>query len=205
MNSVNVRWEDEMVRFDCPHCGVDGEVDAPMLRAIWATDGTGVVTCPPPDGCSKEYTLVTLEEMELHKASAPIIHAQHELAPVELPATSPEISLPKPEAERVVEPIVKAVTAVKRHVNPTTHPVPARMKLALRTFRHIDYKQSGQDLFDQSVSDFLEQLGTENIVSINPINYMDRDDKLVDYGVMVVHRKPIDSAPAPTEKQEWRD
>ncbi len=79
------------------------------------------------------------------------------------------------------------------------------MRMAIRTFRHVDYRSSGKDLFDQTVTDFLEEVGTENIVSITPISYMDRDDKLVDYGVLVVHRRAAAVPGAAPAKTEWRD
>ena len=208
MNSVNVRWEDELIRFDCPHCGVDGEVDEATLRAVWAIDGEGIVTCPEPNGCQMKYILPTLEELDAHKASIQSANINLETAPVVESEKSPVISMPITDSTAVASPTVKIEPLIKRQVSPVSqvqHTVHSRMKMAIRTFRHMDYKQNGQDLFDQSVSDFLEQQSSANIVSVSPISYMDRDDKLVDYGVMVVFRKPIATSDTPTEKQEWRD
>ncbi len=208
MKSVNVRWEDELVRFDCPHCGVDGEVDEETLRAIWAADGAGMMTCPEPDGCQKQYILPTLEELDAHKAWGLSSHVDSGTVPAAEPENPSMASQPIPEPAVVATPILKAGPIHTRPAHPTA-PIHqtghARMKMAIRTFRHMDYKQSGQDIFDQSVSDFLEQQGTANIVSVSPISYMDRDDKLVDYGVMVVFRKPIVAVAAAADKPVWID
>lgn len=202
MKSVNVRWEDDLIRFDCPHCGVDGEVDEATLRAVWAMDGKGVVTCPVPNGCQAEYILPTLEELEAHMVSVQNSSSDHPIAP--------ELEPPSSEPAVAAAPVVKSEIIIKRHANPVSHPPRPQTghghtKMAIRTFRHMDYKQSGQDIFDQSVSEFLEHQGSANIVSVSPITYMDRDDKLVDYGVLVVYHKSAEPVAAPAEKQEWRD
>ncbi len=210
-NVINVKWEDDVVRFDCPFCGVDAEVDEGTLREVWAENEKGTIACPGPDGCLLEYILPTLEELEVLKSAAPKTPDKPAPTPLVLPAQTPAVAKPAP-ATALAGPTVQ-MGATRKQTVTIGRPNGARMKVAIRTFRHMDYKQAGQDHFDQSVSDFLEQIGTENIVSISPINYMDRDDKLVDYGVLVVHRKPIAAAAAPEPatasapagKTEWRD
>jgi len=64
--------------------------------------------------------------------------------------------------------------------------------IRVKTIRHSDCKEVGKDKFDESVSDFLNNIGDQNIVSINPINYSYLDivsqKILTDFGVMVIYR-----------------
>jgi hypothetical protein len=50
----------------------------------------------------------------------------------------------------------------------------------------------GKDHFDERVSEFLEQVGQANIVSINTVNYsaidMATHHQVSDYGVLVVFK-----------------
>ena len=78
--------------------------------------------------------------------------------------------------------------------------------MAIRTFRHSDWQGGGEDNFDEEVSRFLKKIGSDNVVSVNPISYTDGDAKLIDYGVMVVFKHGADSS-AETKKSKavWRD
>lgn len=64
--------------------------------------------------------------------------------------------------------------------------------IRVKSIRHSDCKEVGKDRFDESVSDFLNSIGDQNIVSINPINYSYLDivsqKILTDFGVMVIYR-----------------
>ncbi len=221
MKCVNARWEDEVFRFDCPHCGVDAEVDEATLREFWERDARGFLVCPGPEGCGLEYILPTVAEAEIMKSPSPA--AQTEPAPVPLKETAAAAPAPQVDPVFVFPKPAAAQTRTPNPVQQRTQPVPQQaaqrvaapvarsngarpnMRMAIRTFRHVDYRSSGKDLFDQTVTDFLEEVGTENIVSITPISYMDRDDKLVDYGVLVVHRRAAAVPGAAPAKTEWRD
>ena len=52
--------------------------------------------------------------------------------------------------------------------------------------------QVGKDLFDDHVTQFLQKIGEQNIVSINPITYTHLDmatrQWITDYGVLVAYR-----------------
>ena len=71
LKCANVRVEEEMVLFDCPHCGLDAEVDEPTLAGLWEQSPEGKFQCPEPEGCDKEYVLPTLDEVASRKAAAP--------------------------------------------------------------------------------------------------------------------------------------
>ena len=64
--------------------------------------------------------------------------------------------------------------------------------MRVKTIRHSDCKEVGKDKFDEIVSDFLNKIGDQAIVSITPINYSYLDigtqKLLTDFGVMVIYR-----------------
>ena len=64
------------------------------------------------------------------------------------------------------------------------------MCIAIRTFRHGDWQGGGECDFDSEVSKFLKKTGTDNVVSVTPVSYTDKDEKLIDYGVLVVYERP---------------
>jgi hypothetical protein len=65
-------------------------------------------------------------------------------------------------------------------------------KMRIRTFKRSDCQEVGKDHFDERVSEFLEQVGQANIVSINTVNYsaidMATHHQVSDYGVLVVFK-----------------
>ena len=64
--------------------------------------------------------------------------------------------------------------------------------MRVKTLRHSDCKDGGKDRFDEVVSEFLNKIGEENIVSITPINYsyveMGTQKLITDFGVAIVYR-----------------
>ena len=90
MKCSNPRVDDDAILFDCPFCGMDAEVDELTLMALWAQDGEGNISCPPPEGCGKEYTAPTLQEVAALKANA-------ELAGDATPAAEPSSEEPPPQ------------------------------------------------------------------------------------------------------------
>jgi hypothetical protein len=71
MKCANVRTEEGMVLFDCPHCGLDAEVDEATLAGLWEQSPDGHFPCPVPQGCGKTYVLPTLEEVATRKTVVP--------------------------------------------------------------------------------------------------------------------------------------
>ncbi len=68
---ANVRIEEDVVLFDCPHCGLDVEVDEPILAGLWEQSPEGKFQCPETEGCGKTYVLPTIEEVALRKTVVP--------------------------------------------------------------------------------------------------------------------------------------
>ncbi|MBL68972.1 MAG: hypothetical protein CMO74_11080 [Verrucomicrobiales bacterium] len=186
MKCTNIRIEDEVIRFDCPHCGVDAEIDEPTLKAFWEQKPDGHFPCPEPEGCGHDLVLPTLEEIELRKTVVPPpVGAYHpDPEQVNTPPKAKPIQEKTP-AELAAEMLNADQEPEKEHTNGHA----AATALAIRTFRHSDWQGGGQDNFDREVSKFLAETGEANIISVNPISYTDGDAKLNDYGVMVVFKR----------------
>lgn len=65
-------------------------------------------------------------------------------------------------------------------------------QIRVKTLRHSDHIEVGKDLFDEHVSQILQKIGEQNIISITPITYTHMDlatrQWITDYGVLVVYR-----------------
>jgi hypothetical protein len=65
-------------------------------------------------------------------------------------------------------------------------------KLRIRTFKRTDCQEVGRDRFDEKVSEFLDQVGQVNIVSVNTVSYsaidMSTHNQVFDYGVLIVFK-----------------
>jgi len=68
-----------------------------------------------------------------------------------------------------------------------------RGKIRLVTLRRTQFFEMGKDLFDEKVSEFLENIGEENIISVQPVTYQHIDmatrETVLDYGVVIVYRE----------------
>ncbi len=257
MKCSNVRIEEDMVLFDCPHCGLDVEVDEPTLAGLWEQSQEGKFQCPEPEGCGKKYVLPSLDEVDLRKTvlPPPMVgnHPDPELVNIppkpekieEKPAGPPAGEVPvaqdKPAdnlaeketeefpvaedklANKAVEetPIILSGASPQQTKPAVSPPKPAPIPvkptsatngqgvlMAIRTYRHSDWQGGGEDTFDEEVSRFLERVGSDNVVSVTPVSYTDRDAKLIDYGVMVVYKhQPEGQEEVEPKKPEvvWRD
>ena len=185
MKCVNVRLEDDLVWFDCPHCGVDAKVDEEILAGVWDQSSDGRVPCPPPEGCGKEYVLPSLAEVAvLNVTSATTDENTGEAQKADEPAKEEETTAGAAPATRE-EPIIKAEAKTADPEEPTpiirqtvsarperksnVRPAAARdteAPMAIRTFRHSDWQGGGSDSFDDVVSEFQEETGTANVVVV---------------------------------------
>jgi hypothetical protein len=68
-----------------------------------------------------------------------------------------------------------------------------RGKVRLVTLKRTQFYEMGKDLFDQRVTEILEKIGEENLISVQPITYQHIDmatrETVQDYGVIVVYRE----------------
>ncbi len=154
--------------FNCPHCGLGLEVDQ---------DAAGQqFDCPT---CQKSVTVPTA-------AAVPIKTA--------LAGTAGPTPSPRDEKRMAVPASQKPIESLIQKPNKSLELAAKESKPGMRvkTLRHSDCKEVGKNKFDESVSDFLNNIGDQNIVSINPINYSYLDivsqKILTDFGVMVIYR-----------------
>ncbi|MEO6036458.1 MAG: hypothetical protein ABIQ35_14495 [Verrucomicrobiota bacterium] len=65
-------------------------------------------------------------------------------------------------------------------------------KVRVRTIKRTECLEVGHDRFDEVVSEFLSKIGSENLVSVTPINYSHFDlntrANMTDYGVFIVYK-----------------
>ncbi|KAB2667662.1 MAG: hypothetical protein DVB31_07820 [Verrucomicrobia bacterium] len=159
--------------FKCPHCQTELEVDS-------AATGESI-TCP---ACNRTLTI---------PAGAPAPAPSPSPAPATPAATAPapqrvdkKFSVPvtdKPVELLIQKPLPSLEAQAQRE---------GRRLIRVKTIRHIDCKEVGHDNFDAFVTEFLNKIGDENLVSLTPINYsyveMGTQKLLNDFGVMLVYR-----------------
>ncbi|MFM8880512.1 MAG: hypothetical protein ACKOKG_15480 [Verrucomicrobiota bacterium] len=159
--------------FNCPHCGLEIEVDE---------DAAGQqFDCPT---CQKGLAVpeATLAPESTAPASGPVPPA-----PSAEPPTRDEKRMAVPVSSRAVESLIqkpnKSLDVAAKESKPG---------MRVKTIRHSDCREVGKDKFDEVVSEFLNKIGDQAIVSITPINYSYLDiatqKLLTDFGVMVVYR-----------------
>ena len=92
-------------------------------------------------------------------------------------------------SNKPVEPLIqKALPSLKAQAASD-----GKKRLCVKTLRHSDCKEVGKDRFDETVTDFLNGIGEENIISITPINYsyveMGTQKLITDFGMAIVYRQ----------------
>jgi hypothetical protein len=82
---------------------------------------------------------------------------------------------------------------IQKPAKPLDAAAKAAIKVRCKTFRHHDHVKDGKDSFDEAVSRFLAQVGEENVVSVESIQYtwLDTEAKVPmnDYGAMVLYKE----------------
>jgi DNA-directed RNA polymerase subunit RPC12/RpoP len=131
---------------------------------------------------------------------------------IECPACNEQLVIPQPNQDNTKAPAPDSTPSrveKKFSVPVTDRPVEALIKkplppleaaatreggraMAIKTIRHSDCKEVGHDKFDLTVTEFLNSIGEESIVSITPVNYsyveMGSQKLITDFGVMILFR-----------------
>jgi len=167
--------------FNCPHCEQEMAVDS---------SGAGSeIQCP---ACGQKIMIPAAATPPPHEASpaspAPAGHTDtsHQHTISSSAAAKVEMHLKVPVRDKPGEVLIakpKQVEAVNKGAN---------KKIRMRTIRHATCIESGHDKFDERVTEFLNQIGEADIVSIHIIAYTHFDvsiQKMMDdYGVLIVYR-----------------
>lgn len=159
--------------FKCPSCQTDLEVDS--LHA------GQTIACP---ACEKPITIPEPTAANV-KPNAP--------APPPPPPTAAgsvqrlDKKLAVNVTDRPSEPLIQ-----KANKPLDVAAKEGRPGLRLKTIRHSDCKEVGHDHFDATVTEFLNKIGDEALVSITPINYsfleLGTQKLLTDFGVIIIYR-----------------
>ncbi len=144
---------------------------------------------------------------------AMIVDASGAGSEVNCPSCGMAVKVPEPDVTNIVphNPIASSAAArEERHYSvpvregPTEvlikKPNPALgatvsegpLQMRIRSIRRTDCMEVGHDRFDDKVSEFLAQVGEQNIISINSLAYTHLDmatrQLMTDYGVMIVYK-----------------
>jgi len=154
--------------FKCPHCQTELEVEA---------DAAGeTIACP---ACNKEIRIPASSGGTPPPPPPPLPAA---------PATKEEKKFAVPVSNKPVEPLIqKALPSLEVQAKHD-----GKKLIRLKTIRHSDCKEVGHDNFDAVVTEFLNKIGEENIVTITPINYsyveMGTQKLITDFGLAIIYR-----------------
>jgi DNA-directed RNA polymerase subunit RPC12/RpoP len=156
--------------FKCPHCQTELEVES---------DAAGeTIACP---ACNKEIRI---------PAGSGGTPPPPPPTPSRLPTpgTKEEKKFAVPVSNKPVEPLIqKALPSLEAQSK-----IDGKKLIRLKTIRHSDCKEVGHDNFDAFVTEFLNKIGEENIVSITPINYsyveMGTQKLITDFGLAIIYR-----------------
>ncbi len=159
------------VVFKCPHCDQQLEVDA---------GGAGSrLQCP---SCGNTITVPSQDSESASPAPPP---APARPAAPALPPEPKHFSVPV--HEKTSDPLIQKPNRPLDVIAKD-----GDKKMRIRTFRRSDCQEVGKDHFDERVSEFLEQVGQVNIVSIDTVSYsvidMATHHQVDDYGVLVVFK-----------------
>jgi DNA-directed RNA polymerase subunit RPC12/RpoP len=166
--------------FNCPHCEQEMAVDS---------SGAGSeIQCP---SCGQKITIPAEAPPpppapSAPHAPAPAGHAGPSHTIASSAAAKVEMHLKVPVRDKPGEVLIakpKQVDVVSKG---------ADKKVRIRTIRHATCIESGHDRFDERVTEFLNQVGEANLISVHIIGYTHFDvsiQKMMDdYGLVIVYR-----------------
>jgi len=185
--------------FSCPKCQLQITADECVVGAEIDCPECGQKFRVPPPAMPKPRPLPVVVNRAApaapatHPAPAPVA-----AAPPASRTAEPAPEAPKPQAKPAApehKPLVvphhtgPAVSLVKK----TTHTEhkDELPKIRVKTIKRGACVEVGHDLFDEKVTNFLNKVGQENIISLSPIGYGAMDSTghmLPDYGIMIVYR-----------------
>jgi DNA-directed RNA polymerase subunit RPC12/RpoP len=165
--------------FDCPNCEQELAVDS---------SGAGSeIECPSchetitiPAASTKTAAAEPPEEEPHAPRLAPSVMSTSAAAKVEMHLKVPVSSKP---GESLIKKSAVPLAAIARG---------AGKKIRTRTIKHGSCIESGHDKFDETVTEFLNEIGEANMVGVHTISYTYFDvgtQKILnDYGVLIVYR-----------------
>ncbi len=160
--------------FDCPNCQQELAVDS-------AGAGTEI-ECP---SCGETITIPRQSTKSVPEAATPTGLPVNPIAASA--AAKIEKHLKVPVRNKPSELLIK-----KANVPLEAVAKGADKKIRIHTIRHATCVESGHDRFDEKVTEFLNEIGEANLVSLHTINYTFVDiasqKTLTDFGMLIVYR-----------------
>lgn len=159
------------VIFNCSHCDQELSVDAAGAGSeIECPTCGGKVTIPQPSDAPAET--MTATAMASIKSSAAAKEEHHFKVPVRESA---------PAESLIAKPNKPLDAAAKEGV-----------KIRVKTIRHSECVEVGHDKFDETVTNYLNKVGQDNIISVNPISYQHYDigsqKVMTDFGIIIIYK-----------------
>lgn len=162
--------------FNCSSCEQELAVDETASgEQIQCPSCSTTVVVPP----RSENRLVESKPMMAVPATAPMVAVAAQVEPEHRHLSVPQHQGP---SEKLVK---KTALAEPADAGPKVK------HLRTKCIKRGSCVEVGHDRFDEVVSDFIQKVGDENVVSINPLSYGAMDSTghmLPDYGVMIVYR-----------------
>lgn len=165
--------------FNCPKCDQELAVDA---------SGAGSeINCP---SCSEKIVIPAAPRSSAHLPVIPPsggdpAHPVNPIASSAAARVEMHLKVPvhaKPTASLIEKSAKPLEVAAKE----------SDRKMRVKTVRHTDCVEVGHDRFDEVVTDFLQKVGEQHVVSVTPLTYSHIEigsQKIVtDYAVMIVYR-----------------
>ena len=162
--------------FNCPNCEQELAVDQ---------SGAGTqINCP---ACNETITIPAATKATTGPLPAVTPPPPAGKIPTPPPAAKPTMNFKVPVRDKPSEVLVEKHKSVLEVVQKG-----AGKRLRIHTIRHASCVESGHDHYDERVSEFLNQVGETNLISVHVINYDHFDvgvqKVMTDYGVTIVFR-----------------
>jgi len=162
--------------FNCPNCDQELAVDG---------EGAGSeIKCPT---CGAKITIPS--NSPAGATAPPSGGGVNPINPIASSAAAKiEMHLKVPVRDKPAE------SLLKKPKSPTevTARNPSERRVRIRAIRHATCIEAGHDKFDEKVTEFLNDVGEANVISVHVINYEHFDvglqKILVDFGALVVYR-----------------
>ncbi|HUA68377.1 MAG TPA: hypothetical protein VMA13_07490 [Candidatus Saccharimonadales bacterium] len=160
--------------FDCPNCQQELAVDS---------SGAGTeIECP---SCGET---ITIPRQSTKAAPEPPPPGGQPVNPIAASAAAKiEKHLKVPVRDKPSESLIKKAAVPLEAVAKG-----ADKGIRIHTIRHAQCIESGHDRFDEKVTEFLNEIGETNLISVHTINYTYLDigsqKILTDFGMLIIYR-----------------
>ena len=176
------------VIFNCPNCEQELQVEATAAGSeISCPTCNTTLVIPPPDEAKS-----VVEGQAAPAAAGPVSETtaatsgEHSGAMAASAAGKLHMHFVVPQHDKPTDSLIKKPNKPLEVAAKDTE-----KKIRTKTIRHTDCIEVGKDRYDELVSEFLQKVGRDNIISISPINYTHMDlgtrALMTEYGVTVVY------------------